>query len=51
NLLLDSSLSIKEIATRVGYARQHEFNRMFNRYMGMAPSHWRSDPLSRIKES
>lgn len=49
NLLLESSLSIKEIATRVGYVRQHEFNRMFNRYVGMAPSHWRNDPLSRGK--
>lgn len=47
NLLLDSALSIKEIAVRVGYSRQHEFNRMFNNYAGMAPSRWRADPTAR----
>jgi AraC family transcriptional regulator, arabinose operon regulatory protein len=47
NLLLETSLSIKEIAARVGYMQQHDFNRMFNRYAGIAPSKWRADPLRR----
>lgn len=47
NLLLESSLSIKEIATRVGYFEQHDFNRMFHRHAGLAPSKWRSNPLAR----
>lgn len=47
NLLLESSLSIKEISARVGYVQQHDFNRVFRRHAGMAPSKWRSDPLAR----
>jgi transcriptional regulator GlxA family with amidase domain len=47
NLLLESSLSIKEIAARVGYVQQHDFNRMFHRYAGVAPSKWRANPLAR----
>jgi hypothetical protein len=47
NLLLESSLSIKEIAARVGYLQQHDFNRVFRRYAGMAPTKWRSNPLAR----
>jgi len=47
NLLLESSLSIKEISTRIGYPQQHDFNRVFRRYAGMAPSKWRTNPLSR----
>jgi hypothetical protein len=47
NLLLESSLSIKEISTRVGYPQQHDFNRVFRRYVGMAPSKWRTNPISR----
>ncbi len=47
NLLLESSLSIKEIAARVGYVQQHDFNRVFRRYAGVAPSKWRSNPLAR----
>ncbi len=47
SLLLESSLSIKEIAVRVGYFEQHNFNRMFHRYTGVAPSTWRSNPFSR----
>jgi hypothetical protein len=49
SLLLDTSLSIKEIAARVGYLQQHDFNRMFNRYAGIAPSKWRANPLGRSK--
>lgn len=48
NLLLETSLSIKEIAARVGYPQQHDFNRMFNRYAGIAPSKWRANPLGRV---
>lgn len=47
NLLLESSLSIKEIAARVGYLQQHDFNRLFHRHAGMAPSKWRKNPLHR----
>lgn len=47
NLLLESSLSIKEISTRIGYPQQHDFNRVFRRYAGMAPSKWRTNPLAR----
>jgi len=45
NLLLESGLSIKEIATRTGYARQHEFARTFHQYVGLAPSQWRRNPF------
>lgn len=45
NLLLESGLSIKEIATRAGYARQHEFARTFHKYVGVAPSQWRRNPF------
>ena len=38
NLLLDSRLSIKEIAARTGYAGQHEFARAFKKHTGMAAS-------------
>lgn len=41
NLLLESNLNIKEIAGRVGYARQHEFTRAFHRRFGMPPTDWR----------
>lgn len=51
NLLLETSLSIKEIAERVGYVRQHDFNRMFHRHAGVAPSHWRADPTKRSEET
>ncbi len=41
NLLLESSLSVKEIAGRAGYARQHEFARAFKKQMGVSPTGWR----------
>jgi hypothetical protein len=50
NLLLESSLSIKEISTRVGYVQPHDFNRLFHRYAGVAPSQWRSNPIARAGE-
>jgi hypothetical protein len=44
NLLLESTLTIKEIAGRVGYAQPHDFNRLFHRLDGVAPSQWRENP-------
>lgn len=48
NLLLESSLSIKEIAQQCGYHRQHEFARAFRQQAGVAPSEWRLQPLARL---
>jgi AraC-like DNA-binding protein len=45
NLLLETSLSVKEISLRLGYPRQHEFTRAFHQQVGVAPSSWRSDPI------
>lgn len=45
NLLLETSLSIKEIADQLGYARQHEFARAFRRVIGDSPTGWRENPL------
>jgi AraC-like DNA-binding protein len=47
NLLLESALSIKEIAWRVGYVQPHDFNRLFHRHVGVAPSQWRTNPTVR----
>lgn len=46
NLLLETSLSIKEIAERCGYQRQHEFARAFRQHTGASPSEWRKQPFS-----
>lgn len=43
-LLSETGLSIKEIASRCGYARQHEFARAFHQRVGLAPSKWRFQP-------
>ena len=45
NLLLETNLSIKEIAVRCGYQRQHEFARAFRQHTGAAPTSWRAQPL------
>ena len=45
HLLLETGLSIKEIATQVGYQRQHEFWRAFRKATGASPSDWRENPL------
>jgi hypothetical protein len=45
NLLLETSLSVKEISLRLGYLRQHEFTRAFHQQVGVAPSAWRTDPI------
>jgi hypothetical protein len=46
SFLLDSRLSIKEVAARLGYRRQHEFTRAFHKHAGVSPSEWRQDPLA-----
>jgi hypothetical protein len=51
NLLLETRLSIKEIATQSGYARQHEFTRMFHKQVGISPTEWRRDPVRQIPRS
>lgn len=43
-LLLNTTLSIKEIADRLGYTRQHEFTRSFHTATGKSPSFWRGAP-------
>jgi hypothetical protein len=45
NLLLESSLSVKEISSRCGFVRQHEFTRAFHERVGVAPSLWRINPF------
>ncbi|MEK5030266.1 AraC family transcriptional regulator [Paenibacillus sp. FSL R7-0302] len=41
-LLLDSGLTIKQIAAEVGYANVQSFNRFFRKYEGMPPSGYKS---------
>jgi hypothetical protein len=48
NLLLETSLSVKDISARVGYPRQHEFARAFHDRVGVSPSAWRSEPTRSI---
>ena len=45
NLLLETSLSVKEISLRVGYTRQHEFTRAFRQQVGTAPTVWKANPI------
>lgn len=45
NMLLETSLSIKEISLRLGYNRQHEFARAFHQQVGVSPSQWRTNPI------
>ncbi len=49
NLLLESSLSVKQIADRAGFARQHEFARAFRRQFGISPTEWRNGSASGTK--
>lgn len=42
SMLLESSLTVKEIASRLGYVRQHEFTRAFHKMVGVSPSTWKS---------
>lgn len=45
HMLIETSLSIKQIAAQVGYQRQHEFWRAFRKTLGVSPSDWRANPL------
>lgn len=45
NLLLETPLSIKQIAEELGYARQHEFSRAFHGVTGVSPTEWRKKPV------
>jgi AraC-like DNA-binding protein len=45
HLLLETGLSVKEIASQLGYQRQHEFWRAFRKATGVSPSDWRNNPL------
>lgn len=44
NLLIETPLSIKQIAGELGYVRQHEFTRAFHRVTGRSPTGWREQP-------
>jgi hypothetical protein len=44
HLLLESPISIKQIAEELGYVRQHEFTRAFHRETGFSPTAWRENP-------
>jgi hypothetical protein len=43
-LLRTGNFSVKEIASQLGYARQHEFARAFHKFIGMSPSEWKMHP-------
>jgi Helix-turn-helix domain len=45
DLLLETPMTIKEIADQLGYERQHEFARAFRKCMGRSPSGWRTEPF------
>ena len=51
SLLLESRSSIKDIADRCGYRRQHEFSRAFRRQTGVSPTVWREQPTARVATS
>ncbi|MEQ2005293.1 MAG: helix-turn-helix transcriptional regulator [Limisphaerales bacterium] len=44
NLLLETRLSMKEIADLVGYPQQHEFTHTFSKMVGVSPTKWRENP-------
>ncbi len=48
NLLLEGDLPIAQIASRLGYARQHEFARAFHREVGCSPTAWRAGGGKRL---
>ncbi len=47
NLLLETPMSIKEIADQLGYERQHDFAKAFRKYAGRSPTGWRTEPFPR----
>ncbi|MNY68692.1 HTH-type transcriptional regulator YesS [compost metagenome] len=42
SLLIDSKLTIAQIATEVGYYNVQSFNRFFRKFEGMPPSSYKS---------
>jgi hypothetical protein len=44
HLLLEGQKSVKEVASLVGYYRQHEFARAFRKAFGVSPREWRTRP-------
>ncbi len=42
-LLLETPLSVGEVAAQAGYADVYQFSRLFKRRKGMAPSFWRDE--------
>lgn len=40
-LLRTGHFSVKEVASQLGYSRQHEFARAFHKFIGMSPSEWK----------
>ena len=47
NLLLETPMTIKEIADQIGYERQHDFAKAFRKFAGRSPTGWRSEPFPR----
>lgn len=41
-LLLEGSLSVAQIATKLGFSRQSSFSQAFKQEHGMSPSQWRT---------
>jgi YesN/AraC family two-component response regulator len=49
-LLLDTSINVKEVSTRVGYMTPDYFTRIFNLSVGVTPSKYRSIMLEKSRE-
>ena len=45
HLLVETSLLIKEISSQLGFPRQHEFTRTFQKIVGISPTQWRNNPF------
>ena len=48
-LIVETDLSMKEIAALTGFQNQQYFSRIFHHYTGQAPSQYRSSQLSKTK--
>ena len=44
-LLLESGMTVKQIAAEVGYGNVQSFNRFFRKYEGMPPSSYKASKL------
>lgn len=49
-LLLDASINVKEVSTRVGYMTPDYFTRIFNMSVGVTPSKYRAMILEKTRE-